>query len=489
MNIVYVPPSKRKKQSLQPRQTSRATNNKSIPKVNKSNDASSLRPKVIRAYQPTIAECFGYDINADDPSSGAIEATGDKLINKADRVVRFALQNINGLSLREGLQVMPEVATIGALNIDFGAFTETNIHWSKEAREQMSSQLYSHLGTSRIVCASDSKGRREDGYQPGGSMLTAVGPQGGRITQTGSDPWGRYSWMLLRGERDEGLLVISAYRVSQEKGTISGPTTAYSRQVDRMISEGDTTLDPRSRILKDLRTLITSHRAKGYRPILMMDANDEWVDSKSGFAQFVKEMSLVDPLYNKFCGDGLTSTTYARGSRRIDYILVDSVLESSIKRIGTLGLHEGIISDHVMLYMDCDEEELFHGLINRPVMNPSREFVIEHADKAVKFLKKFKEYADKKKFESRAEALLNLFKRNGPTKANVQKFNILDVEIKECILSAASTVAKKKFGYQRSPALTGPGLELHFWKAVLSSKARSTLLGKKQIYLNVRATK
>jgi len=214
----------------------------------------------------------------------------------------------------------------------------------------------------------------------------------------------------------------------------------------------------------------------------MMDANDEWVDSTSGFAQFVKEMSLVDPLYNKFCDNGLTTTTYARGSRRIDYILVDSILESSIKRIGTLGLHEGIISDHVMLYMDCDEKALFRGHINRPVMNPSREFVIEHADKAEKFLKTFKEYADEKKFESRAEALLNLLKSNGPTKAIVQKFNTLDTEIKECILSAASTVAKKKFGYQRSPALTGPGLELHFWKAVLSSKARSTLLGKKQIY-------
>ena len=53
---------------------------------------------------------------------------------------------------------------------------------------------------------------------------------------------------------------------------------------------------------------------------------------------------------------------------------------------------------------------------------------------------------------------------------NLDQFNKLDKEILECILCAVKTVAKKKFGYQCSFALTGPGLRLHFWKAVLSAK-------------------
>ena len=53
----------------------------------------------------------------------------------------------------------------------------------------------------------------------------------------------------MRGTRDEGILNISAYRVSQKKGANAGPFAAYSQQVDNMIKKGDLGLDPRTRIL------------------------------------------------------------------------------------------------------------------------------------------------------------------------------------------------------------------------------------------------
>ena len=73
--------------------------------------------------QMTIAGCFGLDISESDPSKGAIEATGDPLTSKPKGILRYAFQNINGISIREGLQVMLEIATIGALDIDVAAFT------------------------------------------------------------------------------------------------------------------------------------------------------------------------------------------------------------------------------------------------------------------------------------------------------------------------------------------------------------------------------
>ncbi|KAL7517834.1 hypothetical protein ACHAWF_000158, partial [Thalassiosira exigua] len=205
-----------------------------------------------------------------------------------------------------------------------------------------------------------------------------------------------------------------------------------------MITEGDMALDPRTQILDDLRKLITEKRAEGLRPILMMDANDDWVrpEGKS-FAAFIEEMKLVDPLHKHFKN--------ARGTKRIDYMLVDEFVDQAIIRIGTLGLHEGIIFDHVMLYMDIDERQLFGGIINRPVLHPSREFTIEHADKMEKFLAKFKHYAKEKKFAERVGKLRNQFRTYGSTTQNVKTYNNLDIEIKECLLSAAATVAKKKF--------------------------------------------
>ena len=174
-------------------------------------------------------------------------------------------------------------------------------------------------------------------------------------------------------------------------------------------------------------------------------------------------------------------TTYSRGKRRIDCILVDNTIVPAIKRTGTPGLHEGVISDHVMLYMDYDETQLFSSIINRPVLNPPQKFVIEHADKFEKSVGKFREYAEEKKFADRVQTLSKTFERDGPTKNNVNRFQVLDTKITKFILSTANTVARKKFGYQRLPTLTQAGTSLHFWKAAVSAMSRRVHLGKLQL--------
>jgi hypothetical protein len=64
---------------------------------------------------------------------------------------------------------------------------------------------------------------------------------------------------------------------------------------------------------------------------------------------------MVDPLYERFNDDGLTHSTYARCKQGIDFKPFDLALQSAVKIIGTLGLHEAIISDHVMIYADVDK--------------------------------------------------------------------------------------------------------------------------------------
>jgi len=149
----------------------------------------------------------------------------------------------------------------------------------------------------------------------------------------------------------------------------------------------------------------------------------------------------------------------------------------SVKKLGMLlGQYEGIQSDQVMFYIDCNDILLFKGEINRPVLNSARDFVIEHADKSERFTKKFKGLAKEKNFESQIETLAKLFAKYEDSELNIDHFNKLDKEILECVLCTSKTVAKKKFGYQRSFALTDPGLHLHFWKAVLSAKIKNRQL-------------
>ena len=65
-----------------------------------------------------------------------------------------------------------------------------------------------------------------------------------------------------------------------------------------MTQEGNVNLDPRTQILQDLDDLITQKRAEGSRPILMMKANDDWLQTSSKvFKAFFEEMHPVNPYH------------------------------------------------------------------------------------------------------------------------------------------------------------------------------------------------
>jgi len=156
---------------------------------------SQQRNENKKKQQLTLQNCFGIDFSSlSEKENEAIESSGDPLVDKESGSVRFAFQNINGISILKGLHVMPEIATIGALQIDVAALTEVNVHWNQANRENMAQQLYTHLGHSRVVCALNVLTQNEDGYQPGGSMLVVVGPRCGRMQKSGSDPWGQFTW-------------------------------------------------------------------------------------------------------------------------------------------------------------------------------------------------------------------------------------------------------------------------------------------------------
>ena len=130
-----------------------------------------------------MSKYFGFD-DVKGALSEATEASGDTLQDKGAGNMCFTFQNSNGISLRKGLSAIYEITTIVALQLDVAGFTETNIHWNQESRGKMTQQLYSHLGNSQIICASNVSTAHEDGYQPGGAMLAVVGQHNGRMCAT-----------------------------------------------------------------------------------------------------------------------------------------------------------------------------------------------------------------------------------------------------------------------------------------------------------------
>ena len=79
----------------------------------------------------------------------------------------------------------------------------------------------------------------------------------------------------MRGTEDEGIIMVTVYQVSQPKGTFTTPGTAYMKQLKIMIQDGVMTMNPRTQILSDVKALVMQKRAEGFRPIIMMDVNND----------------------------------------------------------------------------------------------------------------------------------------------------------------------------------------------------------------------
>jgi hypothetical protein len=189
--------------------------------------------------------------------------------------------------------------------------------------------------------------------------------------------------MALRGGRDEGILCISGYRTPHAAADHPGPNTAYSIQYDDQRERGIKKPNPRQQFLDDLTVLIKEYRAKGYCPIIALDANEDWVNcshptERERLHKFIIRNQLCDPYFNKF---QVAPRTYIDGPWRLDYILIDTALEDAVERVGYLGSHEGNFSDHTMAYIDFNAKKLVRGIINLPTEIHSREFLIEQTGK------------------------------------------------------------------------------------------------------------
>ena len=73
-----------------------------------------------------------------------------------------------------------------------------------------------------------------------------------------------------------------------------------------------------------------------------MDANEDWEKESNGdFAGFLIETGLED-IY-RVIQQEIPVTKYARGTKRLDYILMTPNLVHMVRRAGYILLHDGVI--------------------------------------------------------------------------------------------------------------------------------------------------
>ena len=395
--------------------------------------------------------------------------TGDDLITKQDNIIRIAYQNIRGTSGATGLLLPDEIDAMDTLEVDIMGMSETNCPWTPAQRSAYDHMMNLRFHSSRTIYTAAKSHDHSAKYQPGGNLLTINGRTTGRVITHGSDSLGRFCWYTLRGHRDEGILIVTAYRVCQEATDNPGPHTAFSQQYMALRDSGLSHPNPRLQILMDLTALISHHRSQGFRPIIMMDANGDYLGNDKNLRAFITNSCLCDPFYEKF---RTSPPTHVNGSTRIDYILMDRALCPALTAIGYLGTHDGAISDHVVGYADFNERALFAGIINRPLPLHSREILIEQSDKVQDFLASLYPVLDAHNYDERVFTLAKSFACSGATDSTVAKYQTLYGQFLEIVKGISNKVGKKKYGYMRSPELGHHGRTLIAYKKILDCHIR-----------------
>ena len=98
----------------------------------------------------------------------------------------------------------------------------------------------------------------------------------------------------------------------------------------------------------------------------------------------IRDAHLMDPFYDK---SRISPRTYLWEKKRIDLALVDMSSVPAIHTIGYSGTHKGTDSDHVVGYIDWDQNMISQGLVNRPPIIQRRPVRIEQTDKIKLYLK------------------------------------------------------------------------------------------------------
>ena len=114
-------------------------------------------------------------------------------------------------------------------DFDIYGVAETNIAWSKLPRESLPAERFrgkfehAHWTYSNNVSAAKHIRTHQ---QSGGSLMVGVNHICNRVLASGSDPFGRWTWILLRGQGNLQCVVLTLYRAVKS----SGDTSAYRQQ-------------------------------------------------------------------------------------------------------------------------------------------------------------------------------------------------------------------------------------------------------------------
>jgi len=254
-----------------------------------------------------------------------------------------------------------EAITTEIINLGVSVFAiqETNNHWDTDATHQLYTQCRK-TAPQIALSTSSSNDSTTPGYQPGGTVTLAMDPWTSRIIKRGNDPsLGRWSYLEFMGKSNKRLIVVSGYRVCNQKFDAAS-NTATAQQIRLLQAQGIQNPKPRRIFIDDLIAQINKWRNEHKEVLICMDANESIDDPKADISRLFTATDLVDLHHHRYPSIRKPAT-HQRGTNAIDVmagspLVVEALRNAWICPFATPAIIKG---DHRLLGVDLDPEILF----------------------------------------------------------------------------------------------------------------------------------
>jgi len=405
--------------------------------------------------------------------------------------LRIVSKNVNSLNTQEDyLEWKATAAAAKDLQAGVLCLQEPNLRWNYGITSRIKSifrqmiKHHVHIATSN---SSDPAQDPEDksNYQPGGTMISALGPWTSCVITSGTNSTGlgRWSFIEIEGKTGKKLIILSGYRACPQKPRL-GSNTYSDQQYRLLLQAGHANPDPREQFIMDIIAQIHTWRTTGHDVLLCMDVNEPvtTTNRKSGIGRLITEMDLVDLQQSRILYD-TRPPTYNRGPSTIDIILGNPELLPHITAMVLMpfGIPENLSGDHRTVIIDFDSRSLLGNCQQLPPFTQYRG-VNSHAQPTVhKFCRLVTKAYDNNPIFADIRTLEN------KDKFTSEDHTLMD-EIDRAltyILVKADKKCRKLNQYPWSPALHKAYLIHRYWK--LKQSAVGTERNYDETYQRIRA--
>jgi hypothetical protein len=411
-------------------------------------------------------------------------------------------QNITSTTYSLGIT---EALGVGALCI-----AEANINWQHNGTQTKFRKMTGAIWHNVAAQYSQSKEQFQSETQPGGTLTLIANNWTSRIIERGVDPFGlgRWSYFTLIGKGNIKVMIITAYRVSQEYLSSIGHKTSAMQQF-RTLSQHmravELTSNPRPRyqFIIDLQAWLQELINKSYEVILCIDANESIHNQLGQFSplQFsldkpivgsrhdgtlatrIRTCGLCDPLRIQHPGEP-PPATYKRGKNQIDYILTTLSVMAAMRRTGIFPYDSIFQCDHRACYIDLDVDTLLREVPSS--IAPPQYMGLRTQDPRIvnKYIELLQKQINYHRLSDKASYIHNAAINGGWTQQMACEYEKIDKLLTEGMLHAERKVSKKcSHCFQWSPKLSKALKTLHYWQIRLQVTKGNPFNNKKMTIL------